>query len=228
MPELAFHVTGVEPAARGITPLLHFRLELANAPADEVIDSVMLHAQIQIESPRRAYAPAERERLVELFGAPGEWSRTLRNRLWAHAQTIVPSFSGSIVTVLPVACTFDLNVAATKYAHALDDGEIPLLFLFSGSVFYRTHDRRMQVQPISWNSECAYRMPVETWKTMIDALYPNLAWLMLERETFDRLHVWRLRNGAPSWDQAIDRLLAASDGAAAEEMPAVPAEAARP
>ena len=32
-------------------------------------------------------------------------------------------------------CTYDFEVAATKYLHALDDGEIPLVLLFSGTVF---------------------------------------------------------------------------------------------
>jgi hypothetical protein len=57
--------------------------------------------------------------------------------LWTHASVVAPQFTGSSIVSLQVPCTFDFNVAATKYFYALEDGEIPLDFLFSGSVFYQ-------------------------------------------------------------------------------------------
>ncbi len=44
---------------------------------------------------------------------------------------------------LPVPVTYDLEIASTKYFHALTDGVVPLLLLFSGTVF--THRRRPAV-----------------------------------------------------------------------------------
>ena len=109
--------------------------------------------------------------------------------------------------MLPVACTFDLNVAATKYFYALEEGEVPLLFLFSGTIFYARPDGQLQVQPISWNKECVYRMPVATWKDLMEHHYPESAWLSLGRETFDRLYEFKRSLGATSWEQTIDKLL---------------------
>ena len=209
MPDLDFKVTGVEAAVHGITPLLHFKLEVLNMPADETIQSVQLQAQIQIQSTQRPYAPAEKERLGELFGTPDRWGQTLRARLWTHASATVRQFAGQTETVLSVPCTFDLNVAATKYFYALEEGEVPLLFLFSGTIFYEGAGGRLQIQQISWNKESAYRMPIAVWKEMMDRHYPNIAWLSLERGLFDRLYAFRRREGLADWDQTIARLLSA-------------------
>jgi hypothetical protein len=145
--------------------------------------------------------------LIELFGTPERWGQTLRNRLWGFSNGVVRAFEGGTETTLSMPCTFDLNVAATKYFHALDGGEVSLLFLFSGSIFYEASDGRLQVQQISWNKECTYRMPVEVWKKMMDHHFPNVAWLTLDREVFERLYAYKRSVGASSWDETISGLL---------------------
>ncbi len=187
MPELSFKITGVEPANRGLVPLLRFKCEITNQPPNETIQSVMLQAQIQIASPQRAYNGVEKEKLKELFGTPDQWGNTLRNKLWTLSNTVVRTFSGQTEAMLSVPCSYDLNVAATKYFYALEEGEVPLLFLFSGTVFYAGADGRLQVQQINWNCESTYRMPITVWQELMDFHYPNSAWLSLDRETFDRL-----------------------------------------
>ncbi len=215
MPDLTFTITGVEPAAHGITPLLHFKLSVSNEPATETIQSVILQAQIQIQSPRRAYQAAEKEKLVELFGTPDRWGQTLRTRLWTHSATTLRQFTGSTEAILPVPCTYDFNVAATKYFGALEDGDVPLLFLFSGTIFYAAADGRLQVQQISWEKESAWPMPVRVWQELMDHHYPNSAWLSLDREVFDRLHAFKRREGLATWDQALERLLSEQPAALA-------------
>lgn len=207
MPDLSFQITGVEAAERGLTPLLHFTLEVHNTPPDQAIHAVMLQAQIQVESTRRRYNGREQEQLFELFGPAQQWGQTLRTRLWTHAFTNVPRFTGSTEVVLPVTCTYDLNVAATKYFYALEEGDVPLLFLFSGTIFYAAEAGRMQVQQVSWSKECTYRMPVAVWQEMMDRHYPNSAWLALPRDVFDRLYAYRRRHGLPTWEQTIEHLL---------------------
>jgi Family of unknown function (DUF6084) len=73
MPDINFTVTGVEPAARGLVPLLHFHLQVTNSPETELIQSVILQAQIQIQPGHRPYDAEEREKLVDLFGTPDRW-----------------------------------------------------------------------------------------------------------------------------------------------------------
>jgi len=213
MPELDFKVVAVEPAVHGLTPLLNFKVEVTNSPASEAIHSVILQAQIQIQSTQRRYDAGEKDKLKDLFGAPERWGDTLRAKLWTIAQTTLRSFSGSTTALLTIPCTYDLNVVATKYFYALESGEVPLLFLFSGTIFYEGADGRLQVQQISWNKECAYRMPVKVWQELMDHHYPNSAWLALNREVFERLYAYRRDHGLSSWDQTIEQLLPALEPA---------------
>lgn len=134
MSKLSFTVLGAraEPYAAG--PTLVFRLQITET-SGERIHAIALRCQIQIEPRRRRYSPTEEERLLELFGEPQRWGDTLRTVLWTHASLMVPGFRESAEVDLPVTCTYDFEVAGAKYFHALDDGEIPLLLLFSGTVF---------------------------------------------------------------------------------------------
>jgi hypothetical protein len=208
MPDLDFQVTGIEASARGLTPLLHFKLEVSNQLATERIQAVMVQAQIQIQAAQRPYDDREKERLEDLFGTPDRWGQTLRNRLWTHASATVGPFSGITETVLPVQCTYDFNVIATKYFYALEGGVVPLLFLFSGTIFYSGPDGGLQVQQIPWDRESIYRMPVNVWADLMNHHYPNSAWLSLRRDVFDRLAAYKSRLGMLTWEQAIEHLLA--------------------
>lgn len=216
MPELNFQVLGVEAVERGMVPLLQFRLALETRPPGAEIQAVMLQAQLQLQPAQRAYSPAEKERLIELFGTPERWGQTLRNRLWTHAQATVGAFQGRTECRLPVLCSYDLNLASAKYFYALETGEVALLFLFSGSVFYPAADGRLQVERISWNQECLYRLPVEVWRQLMESHYPNSAWLYVRRDLFERLYAWRRRRGLGSWDETLAALLDAEQGAGRE------------
>jgi len=207
MPDLNFAIEQAEVASCAAAPQLTFKLRLTARTAEERIQTVALRCQIQIEVARRHYAEKDQEALLDLFGEPDRWGQTLRNLLWTHASVVVPSFVGSTVTDLPVPCTFDFNVAATKYFYGLSDGEIPLMFLFSGTVFYSTADGPLRVAPISWEKEAKFKLPVKVWREMMDAYYPNSAWLCLRRDVFERLYRYKVRLGIPTWEQALEAAL---------------------
>ncbi|MEP6662673.1 MAG: DUF6084 family protein [Verrucomicrobiota bacterium] len=204
--DVDFQITGVEAAVHGLIPLMQFRVAATNSSA-HVIHSILLHAQIQIQSPQRAYNPQEKENLIELFGTPERWGQTLRNRLWTSTDTTMGGFSERAEATFSVPCTYDLSCAATKYFHALEGGEVPLLFLFSGTIFYAGAEGRLQVQPISWNQESVFRMPLEAWRDLMEEHFPNSAWVVLQRDVFDRLYAEKRKNGDATWEQTIERLL---------------------
>lgn len=206
MPDLSFRVEHAEPLRFAAAPTLIFKLRISDA-GESPIHAVALRCQIRLEPARRRYAPGEEERLLDLFGERHRWSQTLRPMLWTHASLIVPPFSGSTLVDLPIPCTYDFNVAATKYFYALEDGEAPLCLLFSGSIFYAAEAGSLQVAPISWEKEATFRLPVRVWKEMMDLYYPNTAWLSLRQDTFDRLYQYKSRRGLPTWEQALDGLL---------------------
>jgi hypothetical protein len=208
MPELQLTIESAEVVPFAAVPLLAFKVRIANSPSDEVIHTIALRAQIQIEVGRRKYDSNEQARLLDLFGEPDRWGQTLRTLLWTHASVIVPGFTGTALADIPVPCTFDFNVAATKYFHGVTSGDLPLCFQFSGTVFYMGAEGTLQVAPISWDKESKYRLPVKVWKDLMDAHYPNSAWLSLRRGSFERLQQFKTREGIPTWEEALDRALA--------------------
>jgi hypothetical protein len=98
-------------------------------------------------------------------------------------------------------------VAATKYFAGLDAGDVPLILMFSGTVFYAEADGLLQVSPISWQMEAKFRLPVKVWRDMMEAYYPNSAWLCLRRDVFDRLNQYKTEHGIPTWEALIESLI---------------------
>jgi hypothetical protein len=209
MPDLGFRIDGAEVAEFAAAPLIVLKLRLTNASPGETIHSVALRCQIQIEVTRRRYRAEDQQKLRDLFGEPDRWSQTLRNLLWTHVNVNVPRFQGSTVVDLPVPCTFDFNVGATKYFHGLGDGEVPLCVMFSGTVFYAAEGEHMQVSLISWEKEARFGMPVKLWREMMDSYYPNTAWLCLRRDIFERVYEYKVRHGIATWEQALENMLQA-------------------
>lgn len=211
MPDLKFQVEHVVAEPFAAAPMLGFKLRVTNQPAEEHIHNIVLRCQIQLEVARRRYSAEEQKRMLDLFGRPERWSQTLRNLLWTHANVVVPGFKGSTAVDMPVPCTFDFNVAATKYFEGLQEGEVPLCLLFSGTIFYSLPDGTLQVAPISWQQETKFRLPVKVWREMMDSYYPNSAWLCLRRDAFDRLKQYKMEHGIPTWEVAIESLIPATE-----------------
>lgn len=211
MPDLSFEVIGAEVPAFAAVPMLIFKLRIANAVADESVHTVALRCQIQIAAPRRRYSPEAQARLKDVFGEPERWRETLRSLLWTHVSTAVPQFTGSTTAELPVPCTYDFEVVATKYFDALEEGEVPLEFLFSGTVFYASADGHMQIGQISWEREASYRLPIAVWRELMARYYPNSAWIRLRKDAFDALHQYKIARGLATWESVVEDLLTASD-----------------
>jgi hypothetical protein len=224
VPDLNFEIFAAEPQAYAASPLMIFKLKVANATLDEALHSIALRCQIQIEPTRRHYSASEQARLTELFGEPSRWGQTLRTMLWTHTSVVVPGFTGSTLVDLPVPCTFDFNVAATKYFAGLTDGEIPLVLQLSGTIFYANENGALQVAQIPWSKETKYRLPVKVWQEMMDIYYPNSVWLRLRRDIFDRLYGYKIERGFPTWEQALESLLVNVKATGAQEPEVAPAK----
>jgi hypothetical protein len=207
MPNLSFQIEGVEVVPHAASPMLAFKLRLTNSDSAEIIHTVALRCQIQLEVTRRKYTPDDQARLRDLFDEPSRWGQTLRNLLWAHVSIVVPSFQGTTLADVPVPCTFDFNVAATKYFHGLTDGDVPICLQFSGTVFYAAPEGGLQVAPISWDKEARFRLPVKVWRDMMESYYPNSAWLCLHKDAFERLYQYKVKHGIPSWEEVLESII---------------------
>jgi hypothetical protein len=206
IPELRFSVQGAASVEYAAVPTIAFALEV-EAPGGQQIRSLLLDVQIQIASRQRGYHERERERLLELFGTPERWRTTLRTLPWTRSTVSVPPFSGSAVVEVPVACSYDLEVTAARYLAALEDGEVPLELLLSGTVFSAASGGSLQATRISWDHELSYRMPVSLWRQTMDRHFPGTAWLRVSRERFDRLWAFRSQRALSGWDETLDALL---------------------
>ena len=210
MPDLRFQVEDVLPMPNAAAPQLTFKVRIDNSEP-EPVHSIALRVQVQIEPVRRRYTSAEQEQLKELFGEPAQWGKSLQPLLWANVNVNVAGFTGSSVIDVPVPCTFDFNVAVTKYIHGLENGELPTSLLFSGTVFYAGRIG-LQIAQIPWDREASYRVPVKVWKEMMSLYYPDTAWLCVRREAFERLYEYKAQHGLQSWEQALERLLGVTAG----------------
>jgi Family of unknown function (DUF6084) len=200
---LTFACTGARPEPYAAGPSLQLDVRVR---ADRPVHTLALRTQIRIEPRRRRYTAAEEERLTDLFGEPARWGETLNPLQLATVASLVPGFTGVTTAQLAVPLTYDLDVAAAKYLHGLDDGDVPLLLLFSGTVFHGPPDR-VQVAMVPWHEEAAYRLPVAVWRAAMDAHFPETGWVRLRRETLEALRAYRSERVLPTWDDTVERLL---------------------
>jgi hypothetical protein len=205
MLDIAFSCAGARPATWA-APTLLVDLDVTEGSGRRVY-GIGLRCQIRIEPTRRRYTPVEEDALLDLFGKPARWRDTLKPIQVTTVSAMVPGFTGSARVELPVPCTYDTEVAAAKYFGALGGGEIPLLLLFSGTVFYHGDDGLL-VEQIPWDRETSYRLPVATWRALMDAHFPGTGWLRLRADTLDALGRFRRERMLPTWEDAFAALLA--------------------
>ena len=133
---LRFACTGARPEPYAAGPSLQLDLRVSDGQRARV------HAvALRTPDPDRA-APPPLHRAEEADG----WSTCSASRpVGRDAQPAAArhrraprcrASPGSTTVPLAVPLTYDLDIAATKYFHGLADGEVPLLLLFSGTVFY--------------------------------------------------------------------------------------------
>lgn len=209
----AITIIGARPAAASAAPAITFRLRIV--VAGERVHALVLRCHVQIAARRRQYDDAERQRLYELFGDATQFDRQVQAVSWAQCAVVLPAFENEVECDVAVPCTYDLEVASAKYLHAIRDGDVPVRFAFSGTMF-RVHDGTLRVEPVPWDIEASWPLPAATWRAAMDQFFPGSAWLRVRRDTLDRLQEFRGRATVLTWDEAFDTLLAR----ASEDQPA--------
>ncbi|MEU2599576.1 DUF6084 family protein [Streptomyces hirsutus] len=207
MTGFTFACTGVRADPYAAGPTLVFRLRITASPGTR-IHALALRCQIRIEPARRGYGDAEAEALADLFGERSRWGSSLHPVQFAQVPVMVQGFTGETETDLVVPCTYDMDIASSRYFHALEEGEVPLLMLFSGTAF--TGAGGFQVEPIPWDREATFRMPVKTWQEMVEQHFPGSGWIRLPRDAMDALLAHRSRQALPSWQATVEHLLHAA------------------
>jgi Family of unknown function (DUF6084) len=203
----------------------------ARAPADRpatdrettgaTVHAIALRCQVRIEPQRRPYGDADMAELLGLFGDRSRWRDTLRPFPWMHCSTMVQGFTGTTEVDLPMPCTYDFEVTGSKYLHAVRDGFVPLVLLFSGTIFTRG-SHGFSVEQVGWDCEASYQLPVSVWQQVIELNFPGTGWLRLDRDVLHALARYQAAHGLTSWDATIESLLAAAPAAPAAVEEGVP------
>ncbi|MFH5879858.1 DUF6084 family protein [Arthrobacter sp. NA-172] len=217
MTALNFAVVDLQPEPYAAAPQLTARLRVTESSGADV-HAIALRCQVRILPQRRGYAPEEEPGLLDLFGERGRWPTTLKSFLWLQCSIMVQGFTGATDVDLALPCTFDFEVAAAKYLHALRDGEIPLEFLFSGTVFTKGQTG-FGVEQVPWDLEASYRLPVAVWRQLVNLYFPNAGWIRLDRDVLAALSQYKSARGLTSWDATVESLLSDTAAVAGEPLP---------
>lgn len=205
MTELSFDCAGVRAERYAAAPTLRIRLRISESSGADV-HAMALRCQIRIEPNRRRYSDAEAERLLDLFGERSRWGETLKPMHFAELSVMVPGFKDGTEVELAVPCTYDFEVASAKYLHGVEEGAVPLLLLFSGTVFTKGPGG-VAVERVPWDKEAACSLPVAVWREAMDLYFPGTAWIRVRRDTLDALQRFKSRRALPTWDDAIGALI---------------------
>ena len=200
-----FDCLHVEPERYGAAPTLLFKLRISETSGAQ-IHAMGLRCQIRIQPNLRRYSVEEEEKMLDLFGERSRWGDTMKPLQFANVSLMVPGFRGATEIDLPVPCTYDFEVSAAKYFHSLADGEIPLLLLFSGTVFEKGQTG-FSVSQVPWNKEASFRLEVSVWKELMDLYFPESAWIRMRRDTLDALQAFKSQAVLPTWDDTLHALL---------------------
>jgi hypothetical protein len=207
MSSLDFEILEARAQNYAAVPTIMFRTRITEASGGYV-HACALRAQIMIEPQRRAYKADDHDRLYELFDDPKRWGTTLKPFLWTHTGIVVPRFEGTTEIDLPMMATYDFEVAGNKYLHSLRDGEVPLQFLFAGTFFTNgDNGTGFAAEPVGWNKDRAFKMPVSVWRDCMDMYFPNSGWIRARKETIDSLTKYKVSKALPTWEDTIEALL---------------------
>jgi hypothetical protein len=204
-PEPEFEVLGAAGRRHAAVPALDFEVHVSE-PSGRRVYLIALSAQVMIEPARRSYDAATHEALIELFGPPERWAVTTRSLVWHKADVLVPTFTGSTTFRIPVPCSYDLELAAAKYFYSLQDGEVPLGFNLNGTVFYE-EDGRLQMSLVPWSCSAEFRLPVATWRELVEHYYPHTGWVTLQDRTLAAVQAEKRRRRLPTIDATVAQLL---------------------
>jgi hypothetical protein len=176
-------------------------------PSGRQVYMIALRIQLMIEPARRGYDDATRAKLLDLFGAPERWAVTTRSLVWSQLDVLVPAFTGQTTVAVPIACSYDLELAAVKYLYSLPDGMAPLALHFNGTVYYRDDAGALQMVLVPWNTSIDFRMPVSVWRETIEHYYPGTGWAALGTDTLAALQQAKVNRGLSTLDATVAALL---------------------
>ena len=177
---------------------------------DEAIHTVACAARFR--SKRRAAATAARSRssCSTSSASPSAGARRCADCCGRTPASSCPAFDGRDRRWICRCPAPSISTSPPpNISTALDDGDIPLCFLFSGTVFYDARRRaRCRSRRSPWDKEARFRLPVAVWRDMMDPYYPEQRLALPASATSSTSCIdYKMTHGIPTWEQALERLL---------------------
>lgn len=207
MPDLNFQILSADVKPYAAAPTIDFKLKITNAVKDEEVYAAALKTQVRIEAIHRKYDKETKDRLIEVFGKPERWGETLKSLYWKSIIIPIPRFTGQTIVEFPLECSEDMTAAIGKYMYSLDEGDIPLAFIFNGSIFYKGDHENVQVVQLPWEKETSFSIPVSMWNDLLDAYFPHSKWLRVPKDVFDKLYVYKSKSAYPTLNLCLEALI---------------------
>lgn len=207
MPDLVFEIISSQVKPYAAMPSLAFQLKITNKTENEEVYAAALKCQVMIEATKRKYNEQEKDRLHELFGESYRWHETLRSFVWTIINIPVPRFTGSKTLEVIISCSEDQALASGKYFYAVESGNIPLNFLFSGTLFYKNAEGNLQVTLVPWEKEALHKMPAGLWADMMEEYFPNTRWLKVQKEVYDKLVQYKSQTAFATLQHCLESVL---------------------
>lgn len=209
MSSYRFSVVDIFAEPYAASPQLTARLRVEETTG-QTIHAIALRCQVRIEPQRRGYTDDDAAGLRSLFGERERWSSTLKPFMWMQCNAMVQGFTDITETDLALPCSYDFDVAGSRYLHAVGEGNIHLSFMFSGTVFTKGSNG-FGVQQVPWDCDTTYQLPVSVWHQVMDFYYPNSGWIRMDKDVIRELAGYRARHGLTTWEETVQTLLT-SDG----------------
>jgi hypothetical protein len=206
-----FSVVDIFAEPYAVAPQLTARLRIQES-SGQTIHAIALRCQVRIEPQRRRYEEADESGLRDMFGDRERWGDTLKPFLWMQCGAMVQGFTDITEVDLALPCTYDFDVTGSRYLHAVGAGNIPLVLLFSGTIFTKGTNG-FGVQQVPWDCEASYQLPVSVWQDMMSAYFPGTGWIRLDHEVLSSLADYKSRHGLTTWEETVQALLGERDGA---------------
>ncbi|MEO5651799.1 MAG: DUF6084 family protein [Marmoricola sp.] len=209
MSTYTFSVVDIFAEPYAASPQLTARLRITESTG-ETIHAIALRCQVRIEPQRRRYEAADESGLRALFGDRDRWAETLKPFLWMQCSSMVQGFTGVTEVDLALPCSYDFEITGSRYLHAVGAGTIPIVLLFSGTVFTRGVNG-FGVQQVPWDCEASYQLPATVWQQMIASYFPHTGWIRLDHDVLASLADYKSRHGLTSWEETVQSLLGAEE-----------------
>ena len=194
-------------APNAAAPTLLFTLR-AGEPTGREVYTVALSTLIHIDPGLRSHDDGDaRAPRRPLRRARAAGRRRRRASSWAQVDVLVPSFTGTR-RIRPCPCRAPTTSRSPRRSTST---RCPTARSRSASTSAGRSSTAARTAGCRscWcrGSRRAFRMPVATWRGMIDRHYPSSGWIRLHEDTLRRLQLRKAERGPPTFDAAVAELL---------------------